>query len=126
MSQLVILKTYYHKHDAQMAQGLLNERGIDSILQTDDCGGFRPHISLSMGNARLLVQKEDVEQAKETLKVLDTTIEADTFGDMEKHSDLINIESASNQTQGNLRLQPELLIPLIILVLFILWYLVRY
>ncbi|VAW16045.1 hypothetical protein MNBD_BACTEROID05-1103 [hydrothermal vent metagenome] len=48
MEELVVLKSYFHKHDAQMALGLLKDSGIEAILQSDDVGGFRPHLTLSI------------------------------------------------------------------------------
>lgn len=67
MDQLVLLTAYYHKHDAHLLVGLLKEAGIESILQSDDAGGFYPHLTLAAGNNRVLVQKKDVEKAMEIL-----------------------------------------------------------
>lgn len=70
-----VIKVYFHKHDAQMAQGLLQEKGIESIVSADDAGGFRHHLTLSMGNVRLLVRESDAERALEALKVLEESVD---------------------------------------------------
>jgi hypothetical protein len=71
MSELIPIRAFYHKHEAQMAQGLLKDKVIESMISADDCGGYRPHLSLGTGNNRLLVKQEDVEQAKIILQTLD-------------------------------------------------------
>lgn len=75
MSDLTIIRTFLNRHEAEMAQGLLNESGITSIILADDAGGYRPHLSLSMGNVKLLVKKDDFDNAKAILKVLDSNVE---------------------------------------------------
>lgn len=67
MANIVLLTAYYHKHDAQLLIGLLKDAGIEAILQSDDAGGFHPHLTLGVGNNRVLVQKKDVEKAMEIL-----------------------------------------------------------
>lgn len=77
MSELIPIRAYYHKHEAQMAQGLLHDNGIESMISADDCGGYRPHLSLGTGNNRLLVKQADVEQAKIILETLDQPLSID-------------------------------------------------
>ena len=59
MSDFILLKTYLNRYEAETAKGLLKEKGIEVLISADDCGGFRPDISLGMGNVRLLVPKEE-------------------------------------------------------------------
>jgi hypothetical protein len=69
MSDIVVVSTFLQRYDAEMAKGLLDDKGIKSMISTDDCGGMRP--GMSFGNAiTLSVQKVDLEKAKEILKVL--------------------------------------------------------
>jgi protein-export membrane protein SecD len=75
MPNLKVIKTYFHKHDAQIAKALLEDSGIESIVSADDAGGFRPHLTLGTGNVRLLVQETDFEKAKDVLEVLDQTVD---------------------------------------------------
>jgi len=71
MGNSVILKTFMYRHEAEMAKGLLEDNSIEAIISADDMGGYRPHLSLSMGNVRLLVRSQDFERARDILKVLD-------------------------------------------------------
>jgi len=57
-----------------MAVGLLQDSGIEAILKSDDAGGFRHHLTLGMGNNRVIVQKKDVERALEVIKPLEEQI----------------------------------------------------
>lgn len=58
--------TYGSEIEARMAEGLLRSAGIDCMVQKDDCGGMRPHISWSLG-VKLLVREEDADDARELL-----------------------------------------------------------
>ena len=73
--ELVVIKTFLHRHEAELTKGLLTEKGIDAIVSADDCAGTRPHLAFGMGGVKLLVKKEDAEKAKEVLKVLEKPIE---------------------------------------------------
>ena len=59
------------RHDAGIAQGLLEENNILSTIKSDDCGGMRPHLSMGMGQVQLFVHEFDRERAYEILKILD-------------------------------------------------------
>ena len=71
--ELIPIKAFYHKHDAEMAKGLLEDKDIMCLLKGDDVGGYRPHVTLGMGNYQILVKEEDVEIAKEILGRLDVS-----------------------------------------------------
>ena len=75
MADLVSIKSFINRHEAELAKGLLAEREIEAIVSADDCGGMRLDIGLGRGGIRLLVKKEDFAKAKEALKVLDNTKE---------------------------------------------------
>jgi Putative prokaryotic signal transducing protein len=70
MADLISVQTFTQRYEAEVAQGLLSEEGIDSIISADDCGGQRPDLSVRMGGVQLVVRKEDAEKAKEILKIL--------------------------------------------------------
>ena len=66
----VAIKAFLHKYEAEMAKGLLDQAKIVSIILSDDCGEARA--SLSFGQTiKLMVRKEDLEKAKEVLKVIE-------------------------------------------------------
>lgn len=60
---LVVIATFPSVTEAQIAQGALDDAGIDSMIRTDDAGGMYPTIR----GAQLLVRSEDVVQAREVL-----------------------------------------------------------
>jgi hypothetical protein len=65
LSQLVVIRTFTTRGDAEVAQGLLASAGIASSVSSDDAGGAYP-FDLS-GGAQLLVDEDDVEAASELL-----------------------------------------------------------
>ena len=77
MSTFQVIRVYFHKHEAQMAQGLLKNAGIQASVSTDDAAGSRPHLTLGMGEIRLLVHESDYGRAKESLKVMDEPLSED-------------------------------------------------
>jgi Putative prokaryotic signal transducing protein len=62
---LITVATYISHPEADVARSALEAAGIDVLLQSDDCGGLRPHLWL--GGIQLLVRAEDAERAKEVL-----------------------------------------------------------
>jgi hypothetical protein len=88
-NDLVLLKTFYHKHDAEMLVGLLRDAGIAALLQADDAGGFRHHLTLGMGNNRVLVQAKDAEKALEIVKIYQEELSDDEV----KHLDDIAMQA---------------------------------
>ena len=67
MSDLVCIKTYGSRHEAELVRGFLEVNGIKAVVSADDVGGMRPHL-LFGGGARLLVKEEDVQEALEGFK----------------------------------------------------------
>ncbi|HEY3092619.1 MAG TPA: DUF2007 domain-containing protein [Vicinamibacterales bacterium] len=62
-SELVSISTFRSTADALIAQGILEEAGIDSMVRSDNAGGMYP----AMDGAYLLVRVEDVDRANEAL-----------------------------------------------------------
>ncbi|MGD9015213.1 MAG: DUF2007 domain-containing protein [Candidatus Omnitrophota bacterium] len=75
MGDLVSIKSFMRRYEAELAKGLLTEKEIEAIVSADDCGGMRFDIGMGRGGIRLLVKKEDAEKAKEVLKVLEDSKE---------------------------------------------------
>ena len=63
-SELIALSTFRSTADAQIAKGILDEAGIESMIRSDNAGGMYPGIA----GADLLVRAEDVEKATEALR----------------------------------------------------------
>jgi hypothetical protein len=62
-SNLVVVSTFRTTADALVAQGLLEDAGIESMMRTDDAGGMYP----AMGAVALMVREEDAHEANEAL-----------------------------------------------------------
>jgi hypothetical protein len=62
----ITIRTFISESEAEIAKGALTAFGIESLLSHDDCGGQRPHLTLT-GGIRLLVRPEDAERAEEAL-----------------------------------------------------------
>jgi hypothetical protein len=60
---LINLKTYSSRHDAELAKSFLSVNGVTAVVSGDDYGGIHPALSFSTG-IRLLVNKGDVENAR--------------------------------------------------------------
>jgi len=71
MSNLVAVKTFFTRFDAEQAKGLLDEFAIPNFIMADDGGGFYPSLTFSTGNVRLMVNARDLIKAKQVLKVLE-------------------------------------------------------
>jgi Putative prokaryotic signal transducing protein len=62
-SDLIAVSTFRSTADAQVAKGVLDEAGIESMIRADNAGGMYPAIS----GADLLVRAEDLEKAHDVL-----------------------------------------------------------
>ena len=62
-----VIATFTYRHDAEYAQGFLEDAEIQSLLHVDDAGGVVPSVGFS-SPARLAVRPEDVEKALQVLK----------------------------------------------------------
>lgn len=62
-SELVVVETFPSVADAEVAQGVLEEVEIESMIRSDNAGGMYP----ALAGAELVVRSEDVERAREAL-----------------------------------------------------------
>jgi|GEM_PF-1731132 len=69
MGKEVVLKTYIHRYEAEIAKGLLDEKGIDNMISDDDVGGFRPGMIIGE-SIQLIVNENDLSKAKEIIKIM--------------------------------------------------------
>ena len=67
-TELVAVRTFLNRIDAEIAKSTLEAADIASMIAADDAGGLRP--GLWMGGVRLLVRVEDADQA---VKILDAS-----------------------------------------------------
>ena len=62
--ELVAVSTFRSTADAQIAKGILDEAGIESLIRSDNAGGMYP----ALAGAEILVNAEDVIEATKTLE----------------------------------------------------------
>jgi hypothetical protein len=62
---LVVVRTYLNRIDAELAHGALRAAGIVSMIDADGSSGTQP--GLWMGGVKLLVRADDAAQAGEIL-----------------------------------------------------------
>jgi len=62
--ELITVSTFRSTADAQIAKGILDEAGIESMIRSDNAGGMYPAIA----GADLLVRAEDVQKASDALQ----------------------------------------------------------
>ena len=62
-----VVATFTYRHEAEYAQGFLEDAGIDSVLVTDDAGGIHPGVGFTRA-ARLAVAEERADEAREILR----------------------------------------------------------
>ncbi|MFA5011129.1 MAG: DUF2007 domain-containing protein [Ignavibacteria bacterium] len=67
--EVELVKSYQSDFEAQTAKAQLDEAGIKCFLSSDNEGGMIPALSLSIG-IKLMVNKDDVDKAKEILKAM--------------------------------------------------------
>ena len=67
MIDLVCVKVFTNRAQAEVVKSLLESYGIVAIVKADDCGGLRPHLVFGAGGVRVLVRKEDKAKAMDIL-----------------------------------------------------------
>lgn len=73
MGNHICIKTYLHRHEAEMDREFLETSGIDAVILAGDLGGILPGL-LWGAVVRLMVVQE---QAEEALELLDIKPETD-------------------------------------------------
>ncbi len=64
----VTIKTYPYRHEAELDKAYLESNGIRVILQGDDLSGIAPARLFGGQGVRLLVPKNQAEEAEKLLK----------------------------------------------------------
>jgi putative signal transducing protein len=64
--ELVAVSTFRSTVDAEIAKGVLDEAGIESMIRSDNAGGMYPAIA----GAELLVRAEDAARANQALDLI--------------------------------------------------------
>ena len=69
MSNLVVLRTFLYRHEAEFAKITLETNDIFSIIAANDLGGMRPYMSFG-SSIKLYVFDFDRDRAEEILEHL--------------------------------------------------------
>ncbi len=67
MSNLVCVKTFADRLQADMARSLLEANDIKASVSADDMGGMRPDLAFTSGGVKLFVLDENADKALELL-----------------------------------------------------------
>jgi Putative prokaryotic signal transducing protein len=62
-SDLIVVSTFPSPAEAQIAKGVLDDAGIESLIRADNAGGMLPAI----GGVDVVVRADDVQKANEAL-----------------------------------------------------------
>jgi hypothetical protein len=68
--ELVSVSTFRSVADAQVAKGILDEAGVESMIRSDNAGGMYP----ALDGAELFVRAEDLDRAAEVLHEQDDEV----------------------------------------------------
>ncbi len=74
MSNHICIKTYLHRHEAEMDREFLETSGIDAVIHADDLGGMMPGLAFGAAGVRLLVAEEQAEESLELLASMPGTL----------------------------------------------------
>lgn len=67
MPDLITIKTYGNRTEAEIDKGLLKDNNIKAVVSSDDCGGLYPQ--LSSGGVKLIIQEKDKERVNKILGI---------------------------------------------------------
>lgn len=65
MADLICIKKFADRHEADVAKSVLDANHIASFIQSDDAGGMYPSMTQRI---QLLVKKTDVQEASKILQ----------------------------------------------------------
>ena len=66
MDDLVIVKIFTSRWEADLAKHILESHGIQTMIKADDEGGMMPSLQMING-VQVLVRKKDKDKARELL-----------------------------------------------------------
>jgi hypothetical protein len=67
-SELVVVRTFINRFEADLAKSALEAAAIESIVRHDDEGGMSPGLWVGNG-VDLLVRAEDADRARDVLSI---------------------------------------------------------
>ena len=73
-TRLVVVQSFGSQFEAELAKGVLEEAGIQAMIQGDTAGRMREHLAWSGAGFKILVRENDAATARD---VLAAPVEAD-------------------------------------------------
>jgi hypothetical protein len=83
-AKLIVVQSFGSQFEAELAKGVLEEAGIQAIIQGDTAGRMREHLAWSGAGFKILVREDDAATAHD---VLASPIEADENPDADSRAD---------------------------------------
>ena len=68
VSEVVCIKTFPYRAEAELAKSALESSGIKAVVTGDDCAGLYPAVGVGSGGVGLLVLHERAAEALEILE----------------------------------------------------------
>jgi Putative prokaryotic signal transducing protein len=65
--KLVVVQSFGSQFEAELAKGVLEEAGIQAIIQGDTAGRMREHLAWSGAGFKILVREDDAAKARDVL-----------------------------------------------------------
>ncbi len=67
MNQRILFREFYSRGEAEIVRELLLANGIESYVNSDDCGSIRPELAFSLG-VQLYIAEEDAPLAEKVME----------------------------------------------------------
>jgi len=67
--ELVVVRTFGNRQEAELARSALEAAGIDAIVRADSCGDMRPWIAWAGSGFQVIVREPDAVEARDILDV---------------------------------------------------------
>jgi hypothetical protein len=66
-AKLVVVQSYGSRPEAELAKGVLEDAGIQAMVQADTAGRMREHLAWSGAGFQILVREKDATVARDML-----------------------------------------------------------
>jgi hypothetical protein len=83
-SKLVVVQSYGSRPEADLAKSVLEDAGIQAMVQADTAGGMREHLAWSGAGFQILVREEEATVAHDLLSL---PAEGDVGSDADSQAD---------------------------------------
>lgn len=100
LQELVVIRTFPQREEAEIAEGLLHANGIDAITTIEDLGNIYPtRVGQLIRGVRVMVREKDIPRAEEVFKEAAIPL-ADEPGELDAITDETPDEENTNTKTG--------------------------